>query len=913
MNWKKRIESAFEPARLDDDVLEELAQHAAATYAAARAEGCDAAHADARVDRQIAAWTANPALLRRRPKREPAVVPPAVPGSPLGSILQDLRYSWRLLRRQPAYAALVVATMTMGIASTTVLGSVAYGVLLKPLPWADAPRLVRLYETRQGSTRRLQPVMTNGLFLAWRDAPSSTLDALGAWSVRTAILSDGENAQQLRVAGVTPGMIDLVGGRPAIGRLFVDDDARAAGAAAGSGGADAKGPPQVAIISHGLWQQRFGGRADAIGQTLRLDGASYEVVGVMPASFGFPDRATRAWLPFLVRPMTVPGRPGASLQMFQAVGRMRDGVTPQQVAAEGTARGAAVPTNNAVTMAVFGSNGALEVTALPLLEALTGEVRPAILVMLAAVLLLLATATANVASLQLARATARRREMAVRAALGAGRGRLVRQTLVENLLLGALGGLAGLALALAMHRALPSVLPADFPRLEDLAIDARLPLLALAVSIGAGLGCGLLPAIHVARTDLVPALVEDSLAPVGGGLRARTARVRALIMAAQIAIAFVLLAGASLLVRSFTGMMRADVGYDATSVLTARLILPDGDYTPQRRQQTIDRLMARVASIPSIRLAAYSTVLPFTAGEMLASFPLRGRDGKTIQVQTGARQVSAGYFAAMGQKVVEGREFTPEDSAGSQEVAIVNREFARKYLEGRALGWSLPAAQGPDGKPRVRPIVGVVQDTVRRSITDTPQPEIYAPAPQQPMLSSNLHLILRTTTDPASIVPTLRSLVRETAPAAPLESIMTMEDRLSESLAKPRLYALLLGTFAAFALAIAGVGLFGILSYSVAQRAREIGVRAALGAQVRDIVALVLRQSLAIAGTGVAAGIVASFWVTGALRRFLYGVEPRDAVSLGLVAFTLLAVAAVATIVPARRAARVDPVRVLRG
>lgn len=801
MNWKKRIESAFAPARPDDDVLEELAQHAAATYAAARAEGCDAAEADRRVDRQIAAWTANPALLRRRPKREPAVVPPAGSSSGLGSAMHDVRYAWRLIRRQPAYAALVVATMAMGIAATTVLGSVAYGVLLKPLPWADAPRLVRLYETRQGSTRRLQAIITNGLFLAWRDAPSSTLDALGAWSVRNVILSDGEHAQQLRVAGVTPGMIDLVGGRPAIGRLFADDDAKAA-----------PGAPQVAIISYGLWQQRFGGGADAIGRTLRLDGTTYTVVGVMPASFGFPDRSTRAWLPFLVRPMTVPNQRGVSLQMFQAVGRMRDGVTPQQVAAEGTARGAAVPTHNAVTMAVFGSNGALDVTALPLLDAMTGEVRPAILIMLAAVVLLLVTATANVASLQLARATARRREMAVRAALGAARGRLVRQTLVENLLLGVLGGLAGLALAIVMQRALPSVLPADFPRLEDLAIDVRLPLLALTLSIAAGLGCGLLPALHVARTDLVPALVEDSLAPVGGGLRARTARVRALIMAAQIAIAFVLLAGASLLVRSFTGMMRADLGYDAANVLTARLILPDGDYTPERRQQTIDRLMARLASIPSIRRAAYSTVLSFTPGEMLASFPLRKRDGSTIQVQTGARQVSAGYFAAMGQNVVDGREFTAGDSSGSQEVVVVNREFSRRYLDGRALGWTLPGSAGPDGKPTARPIVGIVEDTVRRSITDTPQPDMYFPAPQQPLLSSDLHLILRTATDPESIVPSLRSLVRDTAPAAPLESIMTMEDRLSESLAKPRLYALLLGTFAAFALAIAGVGLFGILS-----------------------------------------------------------------------------------------------------
>jgi predicted permease len=907
MNWKLRLEQAFGSQKPDDEILEELAQHAAAAYAAARADGSNAAEAERRVAHQIDAWAADPAILRRRPKREPAVVPPEGSRASFATVTQDARYAWRLLRRQPAYAALVIATMALGIAATTVLGSVAYGVLLKPLPWADAPRLVRLYENRQGSTRRFGPMMTNGSYLAWRDSPSTTLESLGAWSVRRAILAEPAGSRQLPVAGVTAGLLDIVGGKALMGRTFTQADERDIRIVpAAPGGAGASG--LVTIISYGFWQQHFGGRADILGQPLPLDGTQYTVIGVMPASFMFPDRETRAWLPWIIRPMTTPGQQGASIQMFQALGKMRDGVSPEQVSAEGTARGRSVQTQGPVTMAVFGSTGPVEITALPLLHALTREVRPAILIMLAAVVLLLVTATANAASLQLARASARRRELAIRTALGAGRARLVRQTLVENLLLGLLGGVAGLALAAVMHRALPAILPTDFPRIDDLAFDLRIQAFALAVSIAAGLGCGLLPALHVWRNDVVPALVEDSLAPVGGGLRSRTARVRALIMIGQVAIACVLLVGALLLGRSFVAMTHADLGYDPANVLVARVILPRPDYTPAQRRQVVEQIAARLAATPGVVRVAPANSIPFSPGEALSSFPLAKRDGTSAQVQTGARDVGAGYFAALGQRVLEGREFTPDDGAGAQEVVIVNREFSRKYLDGRAFGWTLP---GADDKPP-RPIVGVVENTARHDVGDAPQPEVFHPMGQRTVYASDINFVLRTAEDPRTLVPAVRTILRDAAPRAPLESIMTMEDRVATSLSRPRLYAVLLGTFALFALAIAGVGLFGVLSYAVALRAREIGVRAALGAQVRDIVTLVVGQSLAIAIVGVAIGLIASFWLTRALQKFLFGVTPRDAVTFAAVAAVLLFVAVLASIVPARRAARVDPVKVLR-
>lgn len=889
MDWKAQIRSAL-GSRLDEDVIEELAQHAAATYAAARAEGADAADAEGRVARQIHAWAADPAIRRRRPNREPAIEPPPGAASRVAAIAQDTRYAWRLLRRQPAYAALVIATMALGIAATTVLGSVVYGVLLKPLPWADAPRLIRLYETRQGSTRRLRPRMTNLTYGAWQ-ASASTLDAIGAWSLEPLTIAGEGSPERITVAGVTPGLIPMVGGAPTLGRSFV-------------AGEDEPGRPPIVILSHGLWQRRFGGRPDVVGQRLRLDTTTYTIVGVMPASFAFPDRETRAWIPFYVEPVTS-GR-GGGISMFEAIGRLRAGASPEQAAAEGTARGRTVPDPGVVTMAVFGSNGPVEVTAVPLAQALTREVQPAILILFVAVLLLLVTATANVAGVQLARATARRRELAIRAALGAARGRLVRQTLVENLLLGLLGGLAGLALAAVMHRALPAVLPADFPRLHDLAFDFRIQAFALGVSIAAGLGCGLLPAVHVGRTALVPALAEDSLAPIGGGLRSRTGRARALIMTGQVAIACVLLVGASLLGRSFVAMMEADLGYDVRSVLTAKVILPNGEFEPQRRLQVMNQIVERLSASAGVTGAAYGTAMPFTGGEAVASFPLKRRDGASVQVQTGLRYVSPGYFAGLGQRV-DGREFTPQDTSTAQPVVIVNREFARKYLDGRALGWTFPGTPGtPDPV-----IVGVAADAARRSVSDTPQPESYFAAAQR-TLYADVNLIVRTTSNPKALVPILKSIVREVAPSAPLESIMTLEDRLASSLAKPRLYAILLGTFAAFALAIAGVGLFGVLSYTVALRAREIGVRTALGAQMRDIVGLVVGQSMAIAGAGLTAGLAVSYWLTGALQTFLFGVTPHDAVSFGAVAGVLLLVTILASIVPARRAASVDPVKVLR-
>src|SRR5262249_18606102 len=320
--------------------------------------------------------------------------------------------------------------------------------------------------------------------------------------------------------------------------------------------------------------------------------------------------------------------------------------------------------------------------------------------------------------------------------------------------------------------------------------------------------------------------------------------------------------------------------------------LAAGAFTPERRFAIADQVTARLSAVPGVLHAAYSNSMVFGSGEALASFPLKRRDGSSMQIQSGMQAVSADYFASMGQRIVEGRGFASADQSSGQPVAVVNREFSRKYLDGKALGWALPGGSAKHNAPPApdRPIVGIVEDTVRRSVRDTPQPQIYQVMrrDQGRISSSDVYIVVRAASDPQALVPTLRDIVRTAAPSAPLESVMTMRDRVADTLANPRLYAVLLGAFAMFALLIAGVGLFGVLSYSVAQRSREIGVRAALGAQVRDIVSLVLRQSMAIALTGVAAGIVASFWISTALRQFLYGITPHDAVSFAAVAVLLL-------------------------
>jgi putative ABC transport system permease protein len=821
--------------------------------------------------------------------------------------MTDLRYGIRQLRRQPGFAAVAILTMSVGIGATTMLFSVAYGVLLKPLPWSDVAQLVRVTETREGRTGRVVGTVSNGTFLAWRDHRSAIED-LGGWLTQTATLTGAGDPVRVSVIPATPSLFRILRAKPLVGRLFDE-------------GEGASNQPKVAILSYSLWHERFGGRSDIVGQVLQLNDRAHAVVGVMPRDFAFPDSEVRVWTAWSVPPVV--GNSGALVGViFRAVARLRAGATPEQAAAEATSHARNAPDMGMAARALFGAAGPIEVSVVPELQAITAEVRPAILVLLAAVALLLVAATANVASLQLARATARQREMALRAALGARQGRIVRQLLIESAILGLCGGVGGLALAAGLQRVLPSLLPDGFPRLDAVALDAPTLSFAVVVSICASVACGLLPAWHARRVNLVETLSEDGVASIGGATRSPAARTRELIMVGEVAIACLLLLGATLLARSFMAMVHVDRGYDPVNVLTARLPLPPG-YPPEQRAQLLERLVDRLRAVPGVTHVAYGSGLPFVSAGGFAAFNMRSprNPDSEIEVQATQRLVSPDYFAAMRLRVVQGRTLSHTDTAATTPAVVVNRTFARQYLGDHPIGVRIPQRGPRAGGVRFAletvdsEIVGVVDDMRQDSVRAPLQPEMFASLKQiMPASISNFDpiLVLRTTADPTMYVSTLRGLVHQQAPTLALDSVMTMEDRVMTSLARPRLYAVVLGWFGLFALLVAGVGLFGVLSFSVAQRTREIGVRSALGAQPRDIIGLVLGQAFRIVAIGVLSGAGAALAGVQLLSAFLYGISPRDPLTFIAVPVVIVAAAAIACLVPALRAIKVDPLKALR-
>jgi putative ABC transport system permease protein len=910
-DWKERLRHAFEKSGqpCDADVLEELSVHAATAYDAFCAERCDRADAERRVDALIEVWLAEAADLHRRPKRLAAIPPPAPDRSILfAGFLQDLRHGLRLLRRQRGFAATAILTMALGIGATTMLFSVADGVLLKPLPWPDAERLIRVTETRQGRTGRVLGTVSNGTFREWREH-HSTIEDIGGWLTQTATLAGAGDPVRLAIIPTTPSLFPILRARPLIGRLFADSE----------GGSD---QPGTIILSYGLWHERFGGRAEILGHVVRLDDKPYTIVGVMPREFAFPDREARAWTAWSVP--SVVGKGGVLVGViFRALARLQQGTTPAQAASEATRAARSAPDLGLAARALFGAAGPIDVSAVPELRAITADIRPAILVMLAAVLLLLITATANVASLQLARAATRRREMAVRAAIGAGQRRIVRQLVIENGIVAIGGGAGGLVLATALQRILPSIVPPGFPRLDDVTIDLRVVSFAFGVSVLASVACGLLPAWHTRRVDLVDALAEDGATAISGGMRSPTARARSVIMAAQVGIACMLLVGAALLTRSFVALLHADRGYDPVNVLTARLPLSAAGYSPEQRGQLLELLVERLRAVPEVTHAAYGTGLPFVSAGGFSAFNMRSprNPGLEVAVQAIQRVVSPDYFAAMRLRLVAGRVLSDADTAKTPPVIVVNRTFARQYLGEQPLGFHIPPRGPRAGGLRFADehadweVVGVVDDMRQDRVEAPLQPELFASFKQAlpgGLRSFDPFLVIRTRADPARYVSTLRDVVHAEAPSLALDSIMTLEDRVMTSLAKPRLYALLLSGFGGFALLIAGIGLCGVLSFSVAQRTREIGVRSALGAQPHDVVALVLHQALWIVGSGLALGLAVALAVVRLLATFLYGVGPYDILTFVAAPILILGGAAVACLGPARRAARLDPLTALR-
>jgi predicted permease len=805
------------------------------------------------------------------------------------TVFQDLRHALRLMGQAPGFTAAALVTLALAIGVNTAVFSAVYGVLLRPLPYADPDGIVRLSEFHPGGTAIVTDGrLSNLTFDAWRSG-ARMIAAPAAYSSQTYTIGGLDEPVRIEAASVSPSIFPLLGTSPAAGRLFRDEDA-------------VRGAGRVVVLSHALWQSRFGGSASVVGQTMLLDGDVYEVVGVAPASFYFPDRDAQLWTPYVL-----PTGGKGSINVMYVVARLKPGVTPEQAAAEGTAAARSVTRPMAAEL-MFGKGGPVEVRVRRLVDQMTVGIRPAMLVLLAAVGLVLLIACANVANLLLARGVARARELAVRAALGAGRGRLARQLLTESAALGLTGGALGVFLAWALLTALPAWAPEGLPRLADVRLDLRVLAFAVIVSLTAGALAGVLPALRAARTELTPALRANDQRSVGGG-----ERVRGLLLAAEAATSVVLLIGAALLVRSFVALVNVNPGYDPTNVLTGRVYLTGAAATPERRRQIVESLVDRIRSSPGVVTAGAGSMAPLNSSTAISGFDFRPNPGSEAVIARALYYVvTPGYAEALGLRRLEGRLLEANDSTSAIQAMVVNEAFVKSYMnDGQPVAGR--RYQGLMGDPKVTTeIVGVVSSVLKDGLDREPRPEMYFAHSKERGITREINLVIKTSGDPAALVPSLRSIVREVEPTAALGEAGTLAARVSASVAQPRFATAILGVFAALALALAATGLYGVLSYSVSQRRREIGIRAALGASRATVITLVVRQGLVATTVGLLVGMMASALVVRLLQPLLFGVAPIDLASFTVMPLVLLAVALTACLIPARRAAATDPATALR-
>jgi predicted permease len=809
----------------------------------------------------------------------------------MDGLWQDVRLAFRAIRQQPGLSLAALLSLALGIGANTALFSVAYGVLMRPLPYPEADRLVRLGEEHPGATAAFRgSLLTSHTLWAW-DRDMTTLEGIAAFS-RTALI-DTSGAEAVRVASaeVSPSLFPLLRARPAAGRLLVADDAL-------------PGAPPVAVISDGLFRERFAGDPAALGGTLTLDGVAYTIVGVTRPEFYFPDREVRLWTPY---PM--PGPPeGNSISLFGAIGRLRPGAGEAQAAAEGTAAARSVE-RPPIAEAVFGKGGPVEVRVHGLLDEMTAGVRPALLVLGAGVGFVLLICCVNVANLLLSRAVARERELAVRASLGAGRRRVLQQVVTESLVLSSLGGALGVGLCRALLAALPKLAPADFPRLEDIALDGRALAFATVATVTAGLLAGLLPALRAARRDLLPALREGSGASGGR----RTMRLGGGLLILEAALAVMLLVGAGLLVRSFARLIAVDPGYDAEGVLLAQIFPAAGAGAEETRQLGLD-LVERLAALPGVEAAGVGNMAPLSRATAVSqlTLPPSVTGGEPVTARAVSYDVTPGYAEALSLRLVEGRFIAPGDLGAAIRPLLVNEEFVRSYLaDGRpVVGRRFEGVLGADDRPAE--IVGIVANVLKDGLDAAPLNEIYSLPQVDSGPPAELYLLVRTAGDPLALAPAVRAVAAELAPAAAVE-VEALSTRVSASVSQPRFAAATLATFALLAVTLAAIGLYGVLSYNVSRRRREMGIRGALGADRRAIVSLVLRQGILVTAAGLVLGLAGAAAVSRLLASLLFGVTPFDAVAFGTAPTLLLAVAVGACLLPAWRAASVPPTEALRG
>ena len=808
----------------------------------------------------------------------------------MDALFQDLRYAFRLLTKNLSFTAIAVVTLGLGIGANTAIFTVVNAVLLRPLPFHDSSRLVFTLEHNPALPGLFSISYLN--YLDWR-AQSRSFESLEATCPIAATLTGAGEPERLNARLATAGLFPLLGVNAIVGRTFVADEDRPGGA-------------PVALLSYGLWQNRFGGSHDVIGKTINLDSQPYSVVGVLPPNFQIISPAD-VFMPLMPWAKTLPDdrnwHPG-----IVPVGRLKPGVSIEQ------ARREIVNIAKRLEQQYPLYNTGVKGEVVGLQEQLVANVRPALFLLLGAVGFVLLIACVNVANLLLARAAARGREVAIRTSMGASRARVMQQLLTESVMISLAGGALGLLLGWAALGPLLKISAGSVPQIFPVALDRSVLAFTLVISLLTGLVFGIVPALRTAKLDLRETLNEASRGSTSGPGQHR---VRGVLVAAEIAVAMLLLVGSGLLLRSFSRLQDVAPGFRPDHLLIADIPLSVNAYAkPQQRYDFFDRLVDRAKTLPGVSAAGAATFLPVSGGGSIIHFNIQGKPPKSPHEFTAAgyRALTPGYLETLKVPLVQGRFFTAADNDKGPAVCIINSTMARTYFGGEdPLGKHMQLGATPEQEVPWMEIVGVVGD-VLPSLGVEPQAEMYLPYRQADALLPvfQLSIVLRTVGEPQAQASTLRSAVAEIDSNQPIVRIRTMEENISTNVAQPKFRTWLIGIFAGLALVLAAIGIYGVMSYTVTHRTNEIGIRVTLGAQPSDVFRKIVGEGLQLTLIGVGAGIIAAFALTRVLKNFLYGISASDPLTFAGVAVLLTLVAVAACFFPARRATRVDPIIALR-
>ena len=813
--------------------------------------------------------------------------------------MQNLRYALRVLAKQPLFTAIVILTFALGIGANTAVFSVLNAVLLRPLPFKEPQNLVALgeFDKREKADPGTEIESISYLdYVDWRDQTKVFEHVAVYTNQSVATLTDGAQATHVQGESVSADLFPLLGVQPMLGRAFLPKE-------------DEPGN-RVVILSNELWQRQFGGDRGIIGRNITLDGKPFQVIGVMPPHFTYPLRFAsppELWISMSLLRATDDGSQPMTEQrdndFFQCIARLKSGVSIRQAQAN-------IDTVTANWHQQYPAKINTGAKVVPELSAMVGNTHSALLMLCAMAGCVLLVACVNVANLLLARSLSRNREISIRAALGAGRSHILRQLLVESILLGAVGGLAGLILALWGIDSLKAFLP-GIPRIDEISPDLRVLGFAALISVGVGIIAGLLPAWRASHPNLATSLNEAARGSSEGAAGHRT---RASLVVIEIVLALVLLASAGLLVESFLRLQKVPAGFDPAKVVTARIALPGASYPkPQDATGFIKKFLERVSVLPGVQSAAAAWWIPLSGSEISFNFNVQERplpEGQQPVAEVNV--VTPEYFQTLHTPIALGRAFTERDDRNAPPVVIVSESFAKQYFPGEnPIGKRItPNGSDSNDKPPVREIVGVVSDMHLISLRVAPKPQIYIP--HQQFAIGAMSIFVRTQVDPESLTNALRRTVVEMDKDVPIYRTRTLTDYMAQSVAQPRLNAMLVSLFAVIALLLAAAGIFGVMSYSVTQRTQEIGIRMALGAQRYDVLRLIVVQGMRFVGVGLVVGLIGVLVCSRLLQSFLFGIGATDFRTMLIVTLILSGVAFVACLVPARRATLVDPIKALR-